>query len=57
MEYRLYLQDPAGHFEDVIEMKCDDDDAAIKAAGELSDPRAAELWRRDMHVATFPKKI
>ena len=55
MEYRLFFVDAAGHFQDVVEMECEDDDAAIHAAEGYADGRAMELWRLAMHVKTFPK--
>jgi predicted RNase H-like nuclease (RuvC/YqgF family) len=57
VEYRLYMLDSAGHFEAVIEMECETDEEAITAAEQRSDPRAAELWRRDVQVATLRRKI
>lgn len=52
-DYRLYLLGQTGRFENVQEMDCADDMAAIEMAEQRRSGAAAELWQLGRRVRTF----
>jgi hypothetical protein len=52
--YRLYIDGPNGR-EDVRELNCPNDEAAIQAAIPLFDGRPMELWRLGRQVYVFAR--
>ncbi len=52
--YRAYLRNDQGHFINVTELLCRNDEEAIKEASRLSDEHTVELWERDRKVAVIP---
>ena len=55
-DYRAYLIGPDGHFYDSVDLKCVDDDEALKRARELVGENGVELWQRARKIARFDKK-
>lgn len=51
--YRLYFLLENGHIRGVIELNCEDDDAAKAAAEEHRGP-PMELWNLDRQVEIYP---
>jgi hypothetical protein len=52
--YRLYFMDEQDHIAQAIELECEDDLKAIRAAEQHLDGREVELWRRARVVMRFP---
>jgi len=52
--YRAYLRNDQGHFINVTELLCRNDEEAIKEARRLSGQYTVELWERDRKVAVIP---
>jgi hypothetical protein len=52
--YRLYIDGPNGS-EDVRELDCLNDEAAVEAAIPLFKGRPMELWRLGRQVYVFPQ--
>jgi hypothetical protein len=43
-DYKLYVLDWPGRIAHVVELACEGDENAIRAAAERADGRAMELW-------------
>lgn len=52
-DYRLYFRGEDGHFQRIVELDCESDDAAIDAAAEHADGGDMELWQRNRLVREF----
>jgi hypothetical protein len=52
-DYRVYVLDLSGHFSDVIQLECADDDEAMKQAEQLVDGHDVELWQRARKIRTY----
>jgi hypothetical protein len=55
-DYRVYVIGQEGHFINVIDLSCEDDNAAIKATKPLIDGHDLELWQRDRRIARFDSR-
>ena len=53
-EYRFYFQDGRGHFIRVVELSCDDDEAATREAEIKREGARGELWQGERLVCEFP---
>ena len=53
-DYRLYFRGEDGHFRRIVELDCESDEEAIRAAEEKADGSAMELWQRRRLVKEFP---
>jgi hypothetical protein len=53
-DYRLYFRGEDGHFRHIVELDCESDEEAIRAAEEQADGSAMELWQRRRLVKEFP---
>jgi hypothetical protein len=52
--YRAYVLNDRGHFVQVFELFCRDDEDAIEQARRLADGRAMEVWELHRKVAYIP---
>jgi hypothetical protein len=50
-EYRIYTLGLDGHFVDVADIECADDQEAIKEARQTVDGRDVELWELGRFIA------
>lgn len=55
-DYRVYIIDHDGHFQNAVPLECADDDAAMAKAKQLVDGHDVELWQRDRKIAAFAHK-
>ena len=55
-EYCVYVIGPDGHFQNRIDLRCADDEAAKEYAKQLVDGHNVELWQLDRMIATFKAK-
>ena len=51
--YYAYVIDVDGHIRNRIEVRCGDDEGAIRCAKQLVDGYAIELWQAARMVAAF----
>jgi hypothetical protein len=52
-DYRTYFVGPDGHVQNRVDLRCADDDEAIRLAKQLFDGRDVELWQLDRKIGTF----
>ena len=52
-EYQAYMLASNGRITRRVDLECDDDDAAIKAAQRLVDYYDVELWQGTRKIETF----
>jgi hypothetical protein len=52
--YRAYVLNEQGHFINVFELFCRDDEDAIEQARRLAKGRAIEVWELHRKVAAIP---
>jgi hypothetical protein len=51
--YRAFVIGLDGHFENCVEIMCEDDAEAVRLAKQLVDRRDIELWQRARRIETF----
>jgi len=54
--YRAYLMGRDSHVIKVVDLICDDDDAAKKRAERMVDGHDVELWQHARRIAKFEGK-
>jgi hypothetical protein len=54
--YRAYILGANGRIANALNLECEDDEAAKKAALKLLDGRDVELWRGKNKIAAFEHK-
>ena len=52
-EYRAYILSSDGRIKRPVDLECDDDEAAKKAAQQLVDGHDVELWQGRRKIETF----
>ena len=52
-EYRAFILGPDGRVQDFVNLICENESEAIKAAKQLVDGRNVELWQRDRQIERF----
>jgi hypothetical protein len=55
-DYKVYFIGHDGRFFKAINLRCEDDSAAIAATKPLIDGHDLELWQRDRRIARFDGK-
>ena len=51
--YQAYLVGQDSYFIKVVDLECEDDDAARKRAQNMVDGHDVELWQRTRRIAKF----
>jgi hypothetical protein len=52
-EYRAYILGADGRIANALNLECEDDEAAEKAAKQLINGHDVELWQGTRKIATF----
>jgi hypothetical protein len=55
-DYRAYIIDSDGQFQESVPLECADDNVAIIKAKQFVDGHHVELWQRTRKIATFEPK-
>ena len=50
-DYRVYFVGGDGHFKNVADLDCANDEAAVERAAEIAKGGEVQIWRRDRRVA------
>jgi len=52
-EYRAFILGPDGRVQGSVDLLCENEGEAIKAAKQLVDGHDVELWQRDRKIVRF----
>jgi hypothetical protein len=52
-EYRAFILGPDGRVQGSVDLLCENEGEAIKAAKQLIDGHDVELWQRDRKIERF----